>query len=92
MGNVPCDEEQRDELPAPVVPRQLAHKCILGRREGKVLGRGHELEGCRREKGGHLAHGTIGSIYGLFGGEKHRPDCIECKGIEEFKNNIHGEG
>lgn len=48
MCDGPCDEEQRDQLPAPVVPRPLAHACVFSRREGKVIARGHELPVCRR--------------------------------------------
>ncbi len=94
MRDAPCDEEQGDELPAPVVPQPLAHVCILARGKGKVIARGHVLPGRRRECGGNLAdaRGGTGGICGILGGEKGRPQCIEGEGIKELKDDIHGDG
>ena len=69
MRDAPCDEEEGDELPAPVVPQPLAHVCVLTRGEGKVIARGGIVPGSWRERGGKFAkaRGRIGSICGLFG-------------------------
>ena len=50
--DAPCDKEQSDELPAPVVPLPLTHVCVLARGEGDVFARGHVLPGRGRESSG----------------------------------------
>lgn len=35
--NSPCDEEETDGLPVDVVPRQLAHVCVLRGLKGHEL-------------------------------------------------------